>query len=98
MAKIIEEIAPPHMGKVLFTLGDRCNENAIRIAKEYTGRTKVFSQYYSYHGATYGACNLNGEAARGSVEPQSLALLSLASPEIILSRSLKQTKNIRSFC
>ncbi|NLY38126.1 MAG: aminotransferase class III-fold pyridoxal phosphate-dependent enzyme [Firmicutes bacterium] len=68
--KIIEEIAPPHMGKVLFTLGGSdANENAIRIAKEYTGRTKVFSQYYSYHGATYGACNLNGEAARGSVEP-----------------------------
>ena len=95
--KIIEEIAPPHMGKVLFTLGGSdANENAIRIAKEYTGRTKVFSQYYSYHGATYGACNLNGEAAR-ELEPQSLALLSFGFAGDYLKQKFETDKEYTEF-
>lgn len=68
--KIIEDIAPDNMSKVLFTLGGAdANEYAIRIAKKYTGRYKIFSQYYSYHGSTYGATNLNGEDDRVSPDP-----------------------------
>ena len=68
--KIIEEIAPRNMGKVFFTLaGAEANENAIKIAKMFTGRNKFFSRYRSYHGATYGAANLNGEIRRFPSEP-----------------------------
>ncbi len=68
--KIIEEIAPDNMGKVFFTLGGaEANENAIKIAKMYTGRHKIFSRYRSYHGATYGAANLTGEPRRFPSEP-----------------------------
>lgn len=68
--KIIEDVAPDHMGRVLFTLGGAdANEYAIRIAKKYTGKYKIFSQYYSYHGSTYGATNLNGEDDRVSPDP-----------------------------
>ena len=68
--KIIEEIAPDNMGKVFFTLGGaEANENAIKIAKMYTGRHKIFSRYRSYHGATYGAANLTGEPRRFPCEP-----------------------------
>jgi len=68
--KIIEEVAPKNMGKVFFTLaGAEANENAIKIAKMFTGRHKFFSRYRSYHGATYGAANLNGEARRFPSEP-----------------------------
>jgi len=68
--KIIEEVAPKNMGKVFFTLGGaEANENAIKIAKMYTGRNKIFSRYRSYHGATYGAANLTGEPRRFPSEP-----------------------------
>jgi len=68
--KIITDIAPSYMKKVLFTLGGAdANEYAIRICKDFTGRTKIFSQLDSYHGSTYGACNLNGEKRRDSADP-----------------------------
>jgi taurine--2-oxoglutarate transaminase len=56
--------------KVFFTnAGAEANENAIKMAKAYTGKWKVFSAYRSYHGATYGAGNLTGEARRFINEP-----------------------------
>lgn len=68
--KIIEEVAPDNMGKVFFTLGgSEANENAIKIARMYTGKNKVFSRYRSYHGATYGSANLTGEPRRFPSEP-----------------------------
>ncbi len=69
-ARIIEEVAPEIGGKVFFTLGGAdANENAIKIARKYTGRDKVLSSYRSYHGSTYGAANLSGEMRRFSSEP-----------------------------
>ena len=56
--------------KVFFTnAGAESNENAIKIAKAYTGKWKVFSMYRSYHGATYGSANLTGEPRRFINEP-----------------------------
>ena len=70
LAEIIIEIAPDNMGKVFFTLGGTdANENAIKIAKMYTGGNKVFSRYRSYHGSTYGSANLTGEPRRYVSEP-----------------------------
>ncbi|WP_147564719.1 aminotransferase class III-fold pyridoxal phosphate-dependent enzyme [Clostridium tyrobutyricum] len=67
--KVIEK-APDNMGKVFFTLGGAdANENAIKIAKMYTGRFKIFSRYRSYHGASFGAANLSGEPRRYTCEP-----------------------------
>lgn len=62
---IIEEIAPKNMAKVLFGLGGAdANEFAIRLAKVYSGRNKIFAKYQSYHGSTYGSGSLTGEADR----------------------------------
>jgi taurine--2-oxoglutarate transaminase len=70
LAQKIVEIAPDNMGKVFFTMaGADANENAIKIAKLYTGRTKIFSRYRSYHGSSYGAANLTGEPRRYACEP-----------------------------
>lgn len=70
LAKTIVELAPDNMGKVFFTLGGAdANENAIKIAKMVTGRSKIFSRYRSYHGSTYGAANLTGEPRRYTCEP-----------------------------
>ena len=62
---IIRNFAPANMRKVLFSLGGaESNEYAVRMAQTATGRQKIFSQYNSYHGSTYGAANLTGEAGR----------------------------------
>lgn len=69
-AKKIIEVAPDNMGKVFFTnAGAEANENAIKIAKMFTGRDKIMSAYRSYHGASYGAANLSGEVRRFPSEP-----------------------------
>lgn len=69
-ARKLIEIAPDNMGKVFFTnAGAEANENAIKMARMYTGRNKIFSRYRSYHGATYGAANLTGEPRRFASEP-----------------------------
>lgn len=70
--KMIEDVAPKGMfGKVLFTLaGADANEYAIKLAKKITGRMKIFSQYYSYHGSTYAASNLCGDPQRTAADPK----------------------------
>jgi len=69
-ARKILEVAPDNMGKVFFTnAGAEANENAIKIARMYTGKYKIFSGYRSFHGASYGAANLTGEVRRFASEP-----------------------------
>jgi len=70
LAKKIVTLMPPSFGKVFFTnAGADANENAIKIARLYTGRSKVFSRYRSYHGSSYGAGNLTGEPRHFALEP-----------------------------
>ncbi len=70
LAKMIVDLMPDNMAKVFFTNGGAdANENAVKIARMYTGRQKVFSRYRSYHGSTYGAGNLTGEPRRYPLEP-----------------------------
>lgn len=70
LAKLIISLMPDNMGKVFFTnAGADANENAIKIARMFTGRQKVFSRYRSYHGSTFGAGNLTGEPRRYALEP-----------------------------
>ena len=70
LAKMIVELMPDNIAKVFFTNGGAdANENAVKIARMYTGRQKVFSRYRSYHGSTYGAGNLTGEPRRYPLEP-----------------------------
>ena len=70
LAKSIVERLPDCFGKVFFTNGGAdANENAIKIARMYTGRFKVMSRYRSYHGSTFGAGNLTGEPRHFALEP-----------------------------
>ena len=70
LAEMIIDLMPDNMGKVFFTnAGADANENAIKIARMYTGRNKIFSRYRSYHGSSYGAANLTGEPRRYPSEP-----------------------------
>jgi taurine--2-oxoglutarate transaminase len=70
LAKKIIELMPDNMGKVFFTnAGADANENAIKMARMFTGRQKIFSRYRSYHGSSFGAGNLTGEPRRYALEP-----------------------------
>lgn len=70
LGKKIIDLLPDNFGKVLFTnAGADANENAVKIARMYTGKHKIFSRYRSYHGSSYGAGNLTGEPRRYPLEP-----------------------------
>ena len=70
LAEKIIGLLPDNMGKVFFTnAGADANENAIKIARMYTGRNKIISRYRSYHGSSFGAGNLTGEPRRFPLEP-----------------------------
>jgi taurine--2-oxoglutarate transaminase len=70
LAKLLVGLMPDNIGKIFFTnAGADANENAIKIARMYTGRNKVFSRYRSYHGSSFGAGNLTGEPRRYPLEP-----------------------------
>ncbi len=70
-SKLVAEISPGgQLTKVLFTLGGAdANENAIKLARGYTGRFKVLTRYRSYHGATAGAMAATGDPRRVAWEP-----------------------------
>ena len=64
-AKRIVERAPEGFNKVFFTnAGADANENAIRMARLYTGRDKILSAYRSYHGSTGSAIVATGDFRR----------------------------------
>jgi taurine---2-oxoglutarate transaminase len=70
LARLISEVAPGPLNKTFFTNGGaEANENAIKLARWYTGRNKILARYRSYHGATGGAITLTGDPRRWAAEP-----------------------------
>ena len=70
LGKMLADITPGNLNLFLFTLGGAdANENAIKLARAYTGRHKILARYRSYHGATTGAMALTGDPRRLAWEP-----------------------------
>ncbi|MBK9711954.1 MAG: aminotransferase class III-fold pyridoxal phosphate-dependent enzyme [Kouleothrix sp.] len=68
--RLLQEITPKNLTKAFFTNGGaEANENAIKIARWYTGRHKILARYRAYHGATAGAIALTGDPRRWAAEP-----------------------------
>ena len=66
----LAELAPGDIDVFFFTNGGaEANENAMKIARAYTGRHKILARYRSYHGGTHGAMALTGDPRRWSTEP-----------------------------
>ncbi len=66
----LAEITPGDIDAFFFTNGGaEANENAIRIARMFSGRHKVGARYRSYHGGTAGALTLTGDPRRWAAEP-----------------------------
>jgi len=71
LGKKLAEICPGDLKKSFFTLcGATSNENAIKLARLYTGRHKIITRYQSYHGATMGAISAGGDPRRIPVDAQ----------------------------
>ena len=70
LGKLLAEITPGDLDKFLYTLGGaEANENAIKLARAYTGRHKILARYRSYHGASSGAMAATGDPRRTAWEP-----------------------------
>jgi taurine--2-oxoglutarate transaminase len=66
----LAEITPGDIDTFFFTNGGaESNENAIKIARLFTGRHKILARYRSYHGATAGSMSLTGDPRRWANEP-----------------------------
>jgi taurine---2-oxoglutarate transaminase len=66
----LAQITPGDLDVFFFTNGGaEANENAIKLARLYTGRHKILARYRSYHGATAGSMTLTGDPRRWANEP-----------------------------
>src|SRR5438034_2380197 len=70
LARLVAEVTPGDISMTFFTNGGaEANENAIKLARWYTGRQKIVARYRSYHGATAGSITLTGDPRRWPAEP-----------------------------
>ncbi|MDD9206940.1 aminotransferase class III-fold pyridoxal phosphate-dependent enzyme, partial [Georgenia sp. 10Sc9-8] len=70
LAEMIADITPGDLTMSFFTTGGgAANENALRLARQITGRNKVMARYRSYHGATAGALSVTGDPRHRAGEP-----------------------------
>lgn len=70
LAKMIAEVTPGDLNHVFFVNGGaEAVENAIKTARWFTGRNKIYSAWRGYHGATAGAISLTGDPRRWPAEP-----------------------------
>ena len=64
------EVLPEGINKFFFaTSGTEANEAAFKIARMFTGKTKIISRYRSYHGSTMGSIAATGDPRRWAMEP-----------------------------
>ncbi len=90
----LAELTPGDIDVFFFTNGGAdANENAIKIARAYTGRHKILARYRSYHGATYGAIGLTGDPRRWSSEPGMAGVVHVLDPYHGLSRGWDRTED-----
>jgi taurine--2-oxoglutarate transaminase len=71
LGKKLASITPKGLNKTLFTVGGaEAIENAIKLARLYTGRHKILTRYQSYHGASYGALSAGGDPRKLPADAQ----------------------------
>jgi len=71
LGKKLAEICPGDLNRAFFTLcGASSIENAIKLARLYTGRHKIITRYQSYHGSTYGAISASGDPRKLAADAQ----------------------------
>jgi len=62
-ASLLAEQLPPQLQVAYFTMsGTEANEGALKLAKKYTGRSKLVAFEHSYHGDTHGSLSVTGRS------------------------------------
>lgn len=71
LGKKLASVTPKGLNKTLFTTGGaEAIDNAIKLARLYTGRHKILGRYQAYHGASYGALSAGGDPRKLAVDAQ----------------------------
>jgi taurine--2-oxoglutarate transaminase len=71
LGKKIASIAPKGLTKTLFTVcGATAIDNAIKLARLYTGRHKIITKYRAFHGASYAAMSAGGDPRKLAADSQ----------------------------
>jgi len=83
LGRLLAEVTPGDLSMSFFTnSGAEANENAIKLARLYTGRHKVIGRYRSYHGASLGGISLTGDPRRWPNEPGMPGVVRMFDPYI----------------
>ena len=70
LSKLLLDVLPEGLNKFFFTTsGTEANEAAFKIARMYTGKSKIIARYRSYHGSTTGSIAATGDPRRWAMEP-----------------------------
>jgi taurine---2-oxoglutarate transaminase len=73
LGKKIASITPPGLNKTLFTVcGATSIDNAIKLARLYTGRHKIIAKYRAFHGASYGSMTAGGDPRKLPADSQQM--------------------------
>ena len=71
LSQLLLEVLPKGLNKFFFTTsGTDANEAAFKIARMYTGKTKIIARYRSYHGSTSMSIAATGDPRRWAMEPR----------------------------
>jgi len=82
LSKLMAEISPGDLNGFLFPCGGaEANEAAIRIARRYTGRHKVLTQYRSYHGGSASTLGATGDFRRWFTEMGVTGFVKIFNPQ-----------------
>ena len=78
----LARLLPDPINTFFFTLGGaEANENAIKLARMYTGKHKILARYRSYHGATNLCMQLTGDPRRWPSEPGAPGVVHVMDPQ-----------------
>jgi taurine--2-oxoglutarate transaminase len=70
LSTMLLEVLPRGLEKFFYTTsGTEANEAAFKIARMYTGKTKIIARYHSYHGSTMGSIAATSDPRRWAMEP-----------------------------
>ncbi len=71
LGKKLASITPAGLNKTLFTVcGATAIDNAIKLARLYTGRHKIIAKYRAFHGASYGGLSAGGDPRKLPADSQ----------------------------
>jgi len=83
LSRLLLDVLPGNLQKFFFTTsGTEANEAAFKIARMFTGKTKILARYRSYHGSTMGSIGATGDMRRWPAEPSAKGSGVIFGPEV----------------